>query len=148
MTIRRLITRTTVNAGLMAGVLAFLVQIMAWSVTMPAMAQPTTAGMAQPATAEMVITICTADGLKDITFAAPDRETADQRAEKPTAKITKAGHCPLCPVMSGAGLPPVDLTAQPLRLPMLADARTLPGDVIAAGWFLSSLQATGPPARG
>ncbi len=139
MTTRRFIARVTARAGLMAGVLAFLVQIMAWAVTMPTMAL----AAAQPAAAGTVITICTADGLKDIALAAPDRG-----AEEPTAKIITSDHCPLCPVMSGAGLPPVDLTAQSLLLPMRADARTLPGDVIAAGWFLSSLQARAPPARG
>lgn len=67
MPLRRLITGPFARAGLSAGMLAFLVQILAWSLTMPAMA--------------------------------------------------------------------------------LADERMLPGAAIAAGWFLSTLQARAPPVR-
>lgn len=127
------------RAGLLAGALAFVVQMMVWSATMPAMALD---GM--PAGAE-AIAICSADGIKTIVVGSDGQVPSDDGSGSGSAA---KDHCPLCPTVTGAGLPPQVQTAVPAESMAMADARTLPGDVIAAGWFLSSLQARAPPAAG
>ncbi|WP_247877416.1 DUF2946 family protein [Azospirillum brasilense] len=133
--------------GLLAGLLAFVVQMMVWTVTMPAMALDAAGVGAGAASAGVeTITICTANGVKTITLGPNGEPVADQDGG---ATGAAAGHCPLCPTMAGTAPPPLPpMAALPaLRLAM-ADARALPGGVIAAGWFLSSLQARAPPAAG
>lgn len=148
MPLRRLITGPIARAGLSAGMLAFLVQILAWSVTMPAMALAAVTGAEQGT----VITICSSDGFKQVRVgpdgqALPGDASASGEAPGDGGAMAKTGHCPLCPVIGGAGLPPPVLSAQPLFTTVLADERMLPGAVIAAGWFLSTLQARAPPVR-
>ncbi|WP_247894271.1 DUF2946 family protein [Azospirillum sp. B510] len=130
------------RAGLLAGALAFVVQMMVWSATMPAMALD---GL--PPDAE-TIAICSADGIKTIVVGsdglAPPAPTDDGSGATGPVK----DHCPLCPTVTGAGLPPQAQTSLPAETMAAADARALPGAVIAAGWFLSSLQARAPPAAG
>lgn len=126
------------RVGLMAGALAFVLQMMVWSMAIPAMAlDGATAG------AEAV-TICSVDGFKTV-FIGPDGQPVSP--EDGSGGAAK-DHCPLCPTVTGAGLPPQAPTTVPAEGMMMADARSLPGDVIAAGWFLSSLQARAPPAAG
>ncbi len=119
----------------MAGVLAFLCQVLAWSVAMPAVSL---AGAAER------ITICSVDGVKTIKIGPDGQAIPDDEPGKAGA----SGHCPLCPLVGGAGLPPVPPLVAPKERVAAHDARALPGDVIAAGWFLSSLQARGPPPIG
>lgn len=124
------------RVGLMAGVFAFLCQVLAWNVAMPAMSVAATAD---------TITICSADGIKLIKIGAdgqaiPDDGQADGNGP--------SGHCPLCPLVGGAGLPPVPPLVVPSQRVIAHDARGLPGAAIAAGWFLSSLQARAPPRVG
>ncbi|WP_391346735.1 hypothetical protein [Azospirillum sp. A23] len=54
------------------------------------------------------------------------------------------GSCPLCPLIGGLAMPPPDL---PMTRASVGrhSPEVLPGDVIAAGWFLSTLQARAPP---
>jgi hypothetical protein len=122
------------RVGLMAGVLAFLCQVLAWSVAMPAVSL---------AAAVDSITICSVDGVKTIKIGPDGQTTPDDEG-----KVCESGHCPLCPLVGGAGLPPVPPLVAPNERVAAHDARALPGDVIAAGWFLSSLQARGPPLIG
>ncbi|WP_244592437.1 DUF2946 family protein [Azospirillum palustre] len=127
------------RTGLLAGALAFVVQMMVWSATMPAMALD---GM--PAGAE-AIAICSADGIKTIVIGSDGQPSSDDGSGS-TGPVKD--HCPLCPTVTGAGLPPQAQTAVPAETMAAADARALPGAAIAAGWFLSSLQARAPPAAG
>ncbi|WP_238474995.1 DUF2946 domain-containing protein [Azospirillum cavernae] len=123
------------RVGLMAGVLAFLCQVLAWSVAMPA--------VSLAASGER-ITICSVDGVKTIKIGPDGQAIPDDDQGKAGA----SGHCPLCPLVGGAGLPPPPPLVAPNERVAAHDARALPGDVIAAGWFLSSLQARGPPPIG
>ncbi|WP_236784023.1 DUF2946 family protein [Azospirillum humicireducens] len=126
------------RVGLLAGALAFVLQMMVWSMAMPAMAMG-----GAPAGAEAV-TICSVDGFKTVFIGSDGQPVAPEDGSGGAAK----DHCPLCPTVTGAGLPPQVQTAVPAESMAMADARTLPGEVIAAGWFLSSLQARAPPAAG
>ncbi len=90
------------------------------------------------------ITICSVDGVKTIKIGPDGQAIPDDDQGK--AGVT--GHCPLCPLVAGAGLPPVAPLALPTERVAAHDARALPGDAIAAGWFLSSLQARAPPSVG
>ncbi|WP_207483004.1 DUF2946 family protein [Arenibaculum pallidiluteum] len=115
--------------GLVAGALAFLVQVIAWS-WFPAMT----------ASAAETVPICSADGITyHVVQVDPDAPSGEQPAGK-------GGHgCPLCPLVSGLSVPPPDavlvLPAAMVRQGSIA----LPGERIAAGWFLSTLQARAPP---
>ncbi len=90
------------------------------------------------------IAICSVDGVKTIKIGPDGQALPDDDQGKADA----SGHCPLCPLVGGAGLPPVPPLVAPKERVAAHDARALPGDVIAAGWFLSSLQACGPPQIG
>ncbi|BAI71439.1 hypothetical protein AZL_008010 [Azospirillum sp. B510] len=128
------------RVGLMAGAMAFVLQMMVWSMVMPAMALD-----GAPAGAEAV-TICSPNGFKTV-FIGSDGQPVAPEDGSGSGNAAK-DHCPLCPTVTGAGLPPQVQTAIPAESMAMTDARTLPGDVIAAGWFLSSLQARAPPAAG
>lgn len=140
MTLPRTFTDRIRSAGLLAGMLAFVVQMMVWSVTMPAMALDGGPGGLE------TISICSVDGIRTITVDADGQPVPDDGGSGSTGAAK--GHCPLCPIMAGAGLPPQPPLGTPVQAMVLADSRTLPGDVVAAGWFLSSLQARAPPATG
>lgn len=138
------------HAGLLAGLLAFVMQVMVWTATMPAVAVADTGA---GATADTV-TICTPGGFKSIKIG-PDGRASPDDAGANTGENGDAdgkdlckGHCPLCSIVGGAGLPPTAPLAVPAHRLALADERALPGDVIAAGWFLSTLQARAPPRAG
>lgn len=114
--------------GLLAGALAFLCQVMAWTLLMPAASAQ--AGL---------VPICTAEGL--ILVAVDDDGT-----KKPDSGTVSAMACPLCPLVAGMAPPPA-----PPADPLPAEtgrhtAVALPGAFVAAGWFLSSVQARAPPA--
>ncbi|MFD1626201.1 DUF2946 family protein [Azospirillum griseum] len=126
------------RVSLMVGALAFLCQALAWSVMMPAQAMA-----ASNSTVADVITICSVDGIKTIKVGPDGQALPDE-----DGTAAASGHCPLCPLLAGAGLPPVPPLALPTEQVAAHDARALPGDAIAAGWFLSSLQARAPPSVG
>lgn len=125
------ISRKVRRIGLMAGALALMLQLFAWTLTMPAKSTPLDG-----------ITVCTAEGLVHLDVDGPPAG-AELPAEHPM-EHADGGSCPLCPLVGGLHLPP------PLHLVSQdAVARhgpvTLPGALILAGWFLSTLQARAPP---
>lgn len=122
----------------MAGVFAFLCQVLAWSVAMPATSLAASAD---------TITICSTDGIKLITIGADGQAIPDDDGSA-DGTAGPSGHCPLCPLVGGAGLPPMPSLVVPSQRVVGHDARGLPGAAIAAGWFLSSLQARAPPRVG
>ncbi|HYH37131.1 MAG TPA: DUF2946 family protein [Azospirillum sp.] len=117
--------------GLLAGALALLLQTVAWSMTMPS--RSLDGGW---------ITICSAQGLVAVHVDADGAPTGGD--DSPQAE--PAGSCPLCPLVAGLTLPPPFVEAAAPPVPPGHDAAALPGDRIAAGWFLSSLQARAPPS--
>ncbi|MBP2302704.1 DUF2946 family protein [Azospirillum picis] len=125
------VSRRMRGTALLAGVLALLLQLFSWTLVMPARTSP----------ANWII-VCTAEGLVHLDVDGPPAGTAGK--ELP-AKAPDTGGCPLCPLVGGLHLPP------PLHLvPQAAVARhsplSLPGRLVLAGWFLSTLQARAPPA--
>jgi hypothetical protein len=136
-------TRRTRRGSLLAGAVALLLQIVAWA-WMPAMAAPTNDSESNR------IVICTPDGFKTALLddrGAPVDPDGGQTKGGQTDAAMSGGSCPLCPLIGGLALPP------PVALVMPIDAvrhgpEALPGDRIAAGWFLSTLQARAPPSLG
>ncbi len=127
------------RAGLTAGMLALLVQLFAWALLMPAMSAPvgaTSGGIA----------VCTAEGMLTL-----DVDGPPANAELPSGQATDhpdghagGGGCPLCPLIAGLHLPPpLFLVTQ--ETVIRHSAAALPGALILAGWFLSTLQARAPP---
>ncbi|MFD1626061.1 DUF2946 family protein [Azospirillum griseum] len=135
----------TRRVSLLAGAVALLLQIVAWA-WMPAMAAPLPGAGGGDGPSRIVI--CTPDGFKTVLLdaqGAPIQTDADRNADTDTAM--SGGSCPLCPLIGGLALPP------PLALLTPDDVgrhgpEALPGDRIAAGWFLSTLQARAPPSLG
>lgn len=123
--------------GLLAGLLAFVIQVTAWSVMVP--------GMTASAGAAEVITICGADGLRTIALDADGNPLPDDGTGSAGASC---GHCPLCPVMAGVGLPPVTGAALPVVWLAAGDHPAPSADPIIAGRLLSDLRARAPPAAG
>lgn len=123
--------------GLLAGLLAFVIQVTAWSMMVP--------GRAASAGEAEVITICGADGLRSITLDADGTPLPEDGTGKAAASC---GHCPLCPVMGGVGLPPVSGAALPVVWLPVADHPAPTADPITAGRLLSGLRARAPPAAG
>ncbi|WP_431859127.1 DUF2946 domain-containing protein [Azospirillum sp.] len=122
--------RTIRRIGLMAGVIALMLQVFAWTLTMPAQvaAMNPMDGM----------TICTAEGLVHL-----DADGAPAGTDAPM-KHPGMEHCPLCPLIGGLYLPPPVQTV--LRQTVTRHGpEGLPGAVVVAGWFLSTLQARAPP---
>ncbi|WP_236784025.1 DUF2946 family protein [Azospirillum humicireducens] len=101
------------------------------------------------------IVICTPDGFKTVAldgrasagdparFGLTESELVNSDTGKSDPAISGAS-CPLCPLVGGLAMPPPDL-----RMARASVGRygpeALPGDAIAAGWFLSTLQARAPP---
>ncbi|WP_109451499.1 DUF2946 family protein [Azospirillum sp. TSH64] len=126
------------RAGLAAGAIALLLQIVAWA-WMPAMIASANAAEAS------WIVICTADGFK--TVALDDHGVPADPDGAPSDAAVADGSCPLCPLVGGLAMPPLGLL--PVTVGYVRHGpEFLPGRRIAAGWFLSSLQARAPPANG
>lgn len=124
----RPMTQRVRRFGLLAGALAFLCQVMAWTLMMPAASAQ--AGL---------VPICTAEGL---ILAAVD----GNGAKKPDSGSVSAMACPLCPLVAGMAPPPAP-PAEPLPAGIGRHTPVaLPGAFVASGWFLSSVQARAPPA--
>lgn len=116
--------------SLLIGATAFLLQILTWSVYAPAMA----AGEA--------VAICSIEGMIVVHLDADGQPITPEK----TAPDNK--HCGLCLLAQGLGAAPATINAQlPLRV-VHHGAEALPGAAIAAGWFLSTLQARAPPIIG
>ncbi|WP_247893740.1 DUF2946 family protein [Azospirillum endophyticum] len=128
--------RPTRRAGLAAGAIALLLQIVAWA-WMPAMIAP-----AEAADGDRIV-ICTPDGFKTMVWG--DHDAASDPAAGKDDSAMSGGSCPLCPLVGGLAMPPPDVRVMP-AMARRQGSTLLPGDLIAAGWFLSTLQARGPPA--
>ncbi|WP_247871878.1 DUF2946 family protein [Azospirillum sp. TSO35-2] len=143
MVFSRVTMRRVRRLGLMAGVAALLLQVIAWG-WMPSIVGTARAGD------DSTVLICSVDGLKSVILDAQDDGAGDAAAPSGTPSKPSpygTGHCPLCPLMSGLALPPPPTSIGP-TLAEARDSRPLPGERIAAGWFLSTLQARAPPALG
>lgn len=116
--------------SLLIGVVAFLLQMVTWSFYAPAMA----AGEATE--------ICTADGMIVVNLDASGQPVAPEKST-PDSK-----HCGFCLLAQGVGTAPATVNALPALTVARHSAEALPGAVIAAGWFLSTLQARAPPIIG
>lgn len=144
------------RGGALAGALALLFQVVAWAwLPMPAMGMGT-------------LVICSPEGLKVVTLgpdgqaisaqaisgqALPDQDgpvkagkaDPDQlKGRTNSGTASYAPGCPLCALVAGLTTPP----PLDLGLPTVMvrhDPVALPGERIAAGWFLSTLQARAPP---
>jgi hypothetical protein len=127
--------RPTRRAGLAAGAIALLLQIVAWA-WMPAMI-----ASAKAADNDHMV-VCTPDGFKTVVLG--DHETGGDPAAGKTESAMSGGSCPLCPLIGGLAMPPPDLRMVP-AMASRHSPELLPGELIAAGWFLSTLQARGPP---
>ncbi|WP_244433995.1 DUF2946 family protein [Azospirillum sp. B506] len=133
--------------GLVAGMAALLLQVVAWS-WMPLPTGPIGAAR----TGETVsLPICSSGGLTTIQADAADygvgasgvaHDDDHGRSQDPAHSGT--GHCPLCPLVAGLALPPPQPPLGPTAA-MARDTGLLPAERIAAGWFLSTLQARAPP---
>jgi hypothetical protein len=120
--------------GLLAGAVAFLLQMFVWSIQAPAVA------------AGSLIPVCTVDGITLVDLN-PDAQNPDSGSGDPAKAKFKAAGCPLCPLAQGLSVPPPALEpAKPSFLVHHSSLR-LPGDYIAAGWYLSSLKARAPLTR-
>lgn len=146
MSFGRSTVRRVRRLGLVAGMAALLLQVIAWG-WMPMV--PGTARAGETAS----LPICSSGGLTTIQVDAAvygigefGLASDDGDPEKsPDHAPSATGHCPLCPLVAGLALPPPPLTVGP-ALAMASDSRLLPGERIAAGWFLSTLQARAPPS--
>lgn len=125
----------TRRAGLAAGAIALLLQVIAWA-WMPALIASANAAESNR------IVICTPDGFKTVVLA--DHETGDDPAAAKSKSAISGGSCPLCPLIAGLAMPPPDVRMVPTATSRHSP-ELLPGELIAAGWFLSTLQARGPP---
>ncbi|AWB08344.1 hypothetical protein A6A40_25240 (plasmid) [Azospirillum humicireducens] len=129
--------------GLLAAAVALIVQLIAWA-WMPAWSASGDGISTQFAA------ICTPDGVKLVALdddgLVAELQPSSLPAEKSPASKAE-GQCPLCPLIGGLGLAPVQV------LVMASDVERhgptlLPGNQIATGWFLATLQARAPPSLG
>lgn len=141
----RMTVRRVRRLGLVAGMAALLLQVIAWG-WMPLMSSR----IAQ-AGGTVSLAICSSGGLTTIQAAAADFGIGEfgiardgDHGKAPDGALSGTGHCPLCPLVTGLALPPPPLTVGP-ALAMDRDTRLLPAEHVAAGWFLSTLQARAPP---
>lgn len=140
----RMTVRRVRQLGLVAGMAALLLQVIAWG-WMPVSAGTTGSGIAQ-AGETVSLAICSSGGLTTIQAAAADFVIPHDGdpGKSPDPASPGTGHCPLCPLVTGLALPPPLLAVGP-ALAMDRDTRLLPAEHVAAGWFLSTLQARAPP---
>lgn len=121
-------------AAVMAGGMALLLQLLGWAFLIP---------VANAATGETVM-ICTPQGMASIVL--PDGPSPDSLIPDGKATLSMGDDCPVCGLVAGLTAPPPLLT---VVLPVSVVAHSsigLPGQHIAAGWFLSRLKARAPPA--
>lgn len=149
--------------GLFAGMAALLLQVIAWGWMPIALSGEATAAARTGETTPLQI--CSAGGfatidvdpaeygpaiygmvLAGIALAGMDHAGGDNHGGSSDPNPFGSGHCPLCPLIAGLALPPPLLTVEP-AMAAAGDTRLLPGERIAAGWFLSTLQARGPPSH-
>ncbi|WP_244434232.1 DUF2946 family protein [Azospirillum sp. B506] len=129
--------------GLLAAAVALIVQLIAWA-WMPAW---TVSG---DGTSIQFTAICTPDGVKVVALDDDGLVAELQPSALPTEKApaSKAeGQCPLCPLIGGLGLAPAQQTVMPSDVERHGPT-LLPGNQIATGWFLATLQARAPPSLG
>lgn len=81
------------------------------------------------------IAICSVDGLKTIVL----DENGDPSPQK------AAAGCPLCPLIAGLSLPPAPSAFTAPSRTVRQVQHPLPGQQVAAGWFLAKQQARAPP---
>ncbi|MBK4722181.1 DUF2946 domain-containing protein [Azospirillum sp. YIM DDC1] len=118
----------------MAGGMALLLQLLGWAFLIP---------VANATTGETVM-ICTPQGMASIVL--PDGPSPDSLIPDGKATLSMGDDCPVCGLVAGLTAPPPLLT---VVLPVSVVAHSsigLPGQHIAAGWFLSRLKARAPPA--
>lgn len=129
----------------MAGVLALLVQMMAWGIGLPADAASGRDGSAAS------IVICTVEGLKRVAVDADGVALADSRTDDGSAgggtggADAGGGHCPLCPLVGGAGLPPAPFAVSTPGLVVLAVASAATDDAVLDSRISSGWRARAPP---
>lgn len=125
--------------GLLAGALALLFQMLAVPFTMPLPGQQ----------AGETIVICTAEGMSTVTLDDAGRPVGHEAGRPgPATGHDTCDGCLTCSLCSLSGLLAPAFT---LALPVAwirHGPETLPGSHIAAGWFLSCLQARAPPFFG
>jgi hypothetical protein len=122
--------------GLLIGAVAMLVQLIAWS-SLPM----ATMALAMDLAADD-LAMCS---VHDTTSAASE---TDARPVAPDAAAHHGHGCPLCTLVQGlSSPPPISAACAPVTLTV---AQTVPmsGELVAAAWFLSSLQARAPPVAG
>lgn len=129
---------------------ALLLQVIAWG-WMPLGTGTMGGGIAQ-AGETVSLPICSSGGLTAIQADAGDFGIGefgiaydDDQGKSPDPALSGTGHCPLCPLVTGLALPPPPLTVEP-ALAVARDTGLLPAERLAAGWFLSTLQARAPPS--
>jgi hypothetical protein len=144
----RMTVRRVRRLGLVAGMAALLLQVIAWG-WMP-MGTGTSTGIAR-AGERLSLPICSSGGLTTIQADAADYGISEfgiaydsGPGKSPDTALAGNGHCPLCPLVAGLALPPPPLSVGP-AISMARDTRLLPAERIAASWFLSTLQARAPP---
>lgn len=129
--------------GLLAAAVALIVQLFAWA-WMPAWSAPGGGNSTQFAA------ICTPDGVKVVALGddglVAELQPSPLPAEKSPASKAE-GQCPLCPLIGGLGLLPVQAVVMPSDVERHGPT-ALPGNQIATGWFLATLQARAPPSLG
>lgn len=125
--------------GLWGGALALLFQMLAVPFTMPLMGQK----------AGDTIVICTAEGMGTVTLDAAGNPVTDTAGTTgPATGHDACDGCLSCSLCSPSLVPaPLMVPALPV-LWLLHGPEALPGSHIAAGWFLSCLQARAPPFFG
>lgn len=117
--------------GLCAAATAFLLQVIAWAWMAPI------ASVAEDGGSTSIV-ICSIDGYKTI-------QLDDGQAPATDTDNAASSHgCPLCPLVAGLGLAAPVAVIGP-RVVLRHGPEALPGAAIAAGWFLSTLQARAPP---
>lgn len=118
------------RCGFAVATLAFVLQLVAWAWS-PAMLS----ALASTGLAGQEIAICSVDGMTTVIL--------DENGDPSPPKAAKG--CPLCPVIAGLAPPPLPpMLEAPARLALQTE-HPLPGQQVAAGWFLAKQQARAPP---
>lgn len=134
--------------ALAMGGVSLLCQVLAWAFLIPA-AVTATGLTLQICTPQGFVTVTLpVDGASDdttVAFASSDGTAPDGKATNGQDAPMMGDHCPICGLVAGLVLPPPAIAA-PLPQNLAAHGTLgLPGQHIAAGWFLSRLKARAPP---